>query len=125
MKTFYCVEDIERLAAQGKTELSLDEDTVMTDLARDMARQLGITLVVRSRSKPVAVVPASPATAVPIGRATAATIGSSVNLGAKPAGCQHGPLDGVESERGTVSGSSGAVVDQLVDLVKQLSDEHS
>jgi hypothetical protein len=117
VKTFYCVEDIERLAAQGRTELTLDEDAILTDLARDMARQLGVTLVFRSRSKRVAVVPARPATAAPIG--------SSVNLGAKPVGCQHGPLDGGESGQGTVSGSSGGVVDQLVDLVKQLSDEHS
>ena len=67
MKTFYCAEDIERLATLGKTELSVDADTVVTDLARDTARQLGISLVYPSRSKPVPVVPSIPAVARPSG----------------------------------------------------------
>jgi len=118
MKTFYCVEDIERLAAQGRRELQIDEDTVLTDLARDTARQLGISLVQRARSGPAAVVaPSIPSNSL--------TVGATVQLGAKPKGCQHGPLD-VESpntpNRAAVSGSSGAVVDQLVDLVRNLGD---
>ena len=39
---FICTEDIEILAAQGKKELVVDGSTVLMDLARDMARQLGI-----------------------------------------------------------------------------------
>ena len=117
MKTFYCAEDIENLAAQGKTELIIDENTVLTDLARDIARQLGISLVYRSRSKPMAVVPSV--------SASAPSFGSTVRLGAKPKGCQHGPLEGGRPEQATVSRGSSAVVDQLVDLVKQLGDEHS
>ena len=117
MKTFYCVEDIERLAAQGRRELQIDEDTVLTDLARDTARQLGISLVQRSRSEPAAVVPSVPLNSL--------TVSPAVQLGAKPKGCQHGPLDvGVPNtpNKAAVSGSSGAVVDQLVDLVRQLGD---
>ena len=117
MKTFYCVEDIERLAAQGRRELQIDEDTVLTDLARDTARQLGISLVDCSRAEPATVVSSAPANAL--------TLSSTVQLGAKPKGCQHGPLD-VDvpntPNKAAVSGSSGAVVDQLVDLVRQLGD---
>ncbi len=115
MKTFYCAEDIERLAAQGKTELVVDEDTVLTDLARDTARQVGISLVRRGQSNPVAVVPSTPVAAL--------AVGSTVSLGAKPRGCQHGPLDEGQTEGTMVSGGSSAVVDQLVDLVKQLDSE--
>ena len=117
MKTFYCTEDIERLAAQGKTELIVDENIVLTDLARDAARQLGLSLVYRSRSKPAAVVPAVPP--------SASSPGSLVGLGARPKGCQHGPLEGSRPEQATVSGGSNAVVDQLVDLVKKLGDDRS
>lgn len=114
MKTFYCAEDIERLAAQGKTELAVDENTVLTDLARDTARRLGISLK-RVQVRPVEVVPATPVSAL--------AVGATMNIGAKPRGCQHGPLDGGQIERAAVSGGSGAVVDQLVDLVKRLDSE--
>jgi len=120
MKTFYCVEDIERLAAQGRRELQIDEDTVLTDLARDTARQLGVSLVQRSHPEPAAA-----AAVVPSVPSNSLRVGATVQLGAKPKGCQHGPLD-VESpntpNRAAVSGSSGAVVDQLVDLVRNLGD---
>ena len=115
MKTFYCAEDIERLAAEGKTELVVDRDTVLTDLARDTARQLGISLTKRAQAGPVAVVPSTPVSAL--------AVGATVSLGAKPKGCQHGPLEEIQIERATVSGRSSAVVDQLVDLVKQLDSE--
>ena len=59
MKTFYSAQDIEALAAQGVRELVVDENSVLTDLARDMAAQLGIKLVApgrpagrRQRSRP-------------------------------------------------------------------------
>jgi hypothetical protein len=117
VKTFYCMEDIERLAAQGKTELIVDENTVLTDLARDMARQLGISLVYPSRSRPVAVVPSV--------SASGPLFGATAGLGAKPKGCQHGPLEGSQPQQATVSSGSSVVVDQLVDLVKQLGDECS
>ena len=113
MKTFYCAEDVERLAAQGTTELVVDEETVLTDLARDVARQWGVALVRRSSGRPAAVVPAAPAVA----------LGTTVQLGARPKGCQHGPLDGGEPGPATASRSGSGVVDQLVDLVKHLGAE--
>ncbi len=106
MKTFYSAQDIEALAAMGQREIIVDENTVLTDLARDAAAQLGVRLVsaarLASEGRPASR-PAAPAPA-------AQTVG-------KPRGCQHGPLG---SQAGGGGGSS-AVVDELVSAVKQLS----
>ncbi|MEJ2431045.1 MAG: aldehyde dehydrogenase family protein [Deltaproteobacteria bacterium] len=48
MKTFYTERDIENLVQAGVSELEIDEDTVLTDLAREMVTTLGLRL------KPVA-----------------------------------------------------------------------
>ena len=45
MKTFISATDIETLAAQGVRELTVDEDTVLTAVAREAAAQLGVKLV--------------------------------------------------------------------------------
>ena len=44
MKTFYTERDIEDLHAKGVTKIELDDDVVLTDLAREMAERLGIQL---------------------------------------------------------------------------------
>ncbi len=44
-KTFYTVLDIEELARHGVESLALNEDVYLTDLAREKAERLGITLV--------------------------------------------------------------------------------
>ena len=111
MKTFYSAEDIEALVAQGQTELTLDEDTVLTQLARDAAQRLGLKLVRGPSAAPASSRPAS-------GRASP---GTATGLGAKPKGCQHGPRPGRPSAPGAPSSSSDKVVDDLVDLVRQLS----
>lgn len=117
MKTFYSAQDIENLAAQGVRELVIDENSVLTDIATDVAAQLGIKLVHGGLARS-AEVPAR-GTANP----AAAAVASS---GSKPKGCQHGPLSG----SGAVSGgpvqsaqrSSGSpMVDELVGAVKQLA----
>jgi len=48
-KTFYTEWDIEDLAKRGVISLVVDDDVVLTDLARDKAMRLGIELV---REKP-------------------------------------------------------------------------
>ena len=53
MKTFYSAEDIEALAGQGVTELRVDEETVITHLAKDTAQRLGIVLVYGAPGSPV------------------------------------------------------------------------
>lgn len=45
MKTFYTEQDIEDLHARGVTEIEVDDDVVLTDLAREKATGLGMRLV--------------------------------------------------------------------------------
>ena len=110
MKTFYSAQDIENLAAQGVRELVADENTVLTDLARDMAGQLGIKLVAGGRPVAVGYAPAP---------------GAAAPSGAKPKGCQHGPLSSgpAASAAGapTPRVGSSPVVDELVGAVRQLA----
>jgi hypothetical protein len=115
MKTFYSAEDIEALAAQGITELRLDEDTVLTHLARDTAQRLGVALV---SGAPAARAASSAAALSPSPRSTP-------SMGAKPKGCQHGPLTGRSSGRGGSAGSSDGTVSELIGLVRQLADKGS
>jgi hypothetical protein len=53
-KTFYTERDIEDLARQGVKSLEDNENLVLTDLARDKARRLGIELVKDVASKTAA-----------------------------------------------------------------------
>ena len=113
MKTFYSAEDVEALAAQGITELRLDEDTVLTHLARDTAQKLGISLVhggADPRGIPNAATPGLAARPAP-------------SIGAKPKGCQHGPLVGRSPGGGGSEGSSDKTVSELIGLVRRLADE--
>lgn len=53
MKTFYTERDIEDMQARGVTEIEVDDDVVLTDLARDKAIALGVHLKsVARRSSP-------------------------------------------------------------------------
>lgn len=51
-KVFYTERDIEDLARQGVTSLTVTEDTVLTELAREKARRLGVALVGEGDSRP-------------------------------------------------------------------------
>ena len=44
-KTFYTERDIEEMAARGTTRLTVNDDVVLTDVAREKAEKLGISLV--------------------------------------------------------------------------------
>jgi len=116
VKTFCSAQDIEELAAQGKTELIIDENTVLTDLARHTAHQLGISLVNRSRSTPAAARPSPSPISGPAPRP------AGVGMGNKPKGCQHGPLASSQSPKAMAgsNNNSNTMVDQLVGLVKRL-----
>ncbi|GAB4458477.1 MAG: hypothetical protein Fur0044_51600 [Anaerolineae bacterium] len=121
MKTFCSAQEIEDLAAQGRKELVIDQNTVLTDMARHVAQQLGIKIVYKSQ---------------PAGAASAsAPVASSLSRpapfrpGSKPKGCQHAPLTNPpasaappSSQNSAAGGSSGTVVDQLVGLVKRLGN---
>lgn len=123
MKTFYSLEDIETLVAQGVRELIVDEDSVLTDVAQDAAVRLGLKLLPKG-SGPASI-------AQPLPAAVAAT-------GAKPRGCQHGPLGvvGPVATRGQTgtppstkavrsSGASSGLVDDLVGAVRQMASKGS
>jgi hypothetical protein len=109
VKTYYSAQDIEALAAQGVRELVIDENSVLTDLARDMAAQLGVKLV--SPARPAAGSAPAPKAAAP--------------SGAKPKGCQHGPLSGSPAvgaaSAPTKSAGNSPVMDELVGAVRQLA----
>ncbi len=82
---YICSQDIENLAAQGKKELVLDGETVIMDLARDMARMLGITIVDSKHPGPNS----SPSRSVPAPALAPTTCNSTPASGSKPRGCQH------------------------------------
>jgi len=58
-KTFYTERDIEDLARQGVKSLVVTEDVVVTDLAREKARRLGLDLLSERDSRPASA-PARP-----------------------------------------------------------------
>lgn len=105
MKTIYSAADIEELAAQGVRELLIDDEVVITSVARDAASQLGIKFVTaaeRGQGRP------APAAATP--------------NAAKPKGCQHGPLSAPAAAAGlSANAAPSALVDDLIGAVKQLA----
>ncbi len=58
-KVFYTERDIEDLARQGVKSLVVTEDVVVTDLAREKARRLGVELLSERDSRPASA-PARP-----------------------------------------------------------------
>ncbi len=130
---FICTEDIEILAAQGKKELVVDDSTVLMDLARDMARQLGIVIVDGSHPARARVTPppapaaaARAAGASPVAPAASARE-AAPRLGAKPKGCQHGPLPVAPARPGQAKShpNGDEMVDQVIELVRQSTGNRS
>ena len=112
---FYSAEDIDKLAAQGIREITLEPGLALTDVARERARQLGIVLVTHGRALAASRTP--PASAAPSGA-----------IASKPKGCQHGALPAPQrppAPAAVSSKGSDDMVDQLVGLVKQLGSNES
>lgn len=110
MKTFISAADIEELAAQGVRELPVDDDTVLTAVARETAAQLGVKLV--APGNPVAGAASRSAFAAPAAPAT---------VSGKPKGCQHGPISGGGGSARPAASGSSPVVDELIGAVKQMA----
>jgi len=111
MKTFYSAEDIEKLAEQGQREIRIDENVVLTDLAKQTAHMLGIRLTENAASAARAAV--TPSSARPVSRVSAP--------GGKPKGCQRRPGRKPAPASGTPAGQSRPVVDKLVEKVRQIN----
>jgi hypothetical protein len=121
VKTFCSAQEIEDLAAQGKHELVIDQNTVLTDMARQTAQQLGVKIVYKS--------PPAGAVSTPAPAAASLARPAAMRPGSKPKGCQHAPLTSPPANatppsapNSATGGSSGTVVDQLVGLVKRLGN---
>lgn len=113
MKTFYSVEDIENFAERGQREIRIDENTVLTDMAKQTANMLGIRITEKpsgtSQGDFAPVHPSAPAK-------TNAFTG-------KPRGCQRRPAQKPALASGTPAGkSSRAVVDSLVEKIKRINN---
>jgi hypothetical protein len=65
MKTFYTERDIVDMYAAGVRQLEVDDQVVLTDLARDKAQELGLALVAAGQSKGQAHPPAPTAAPAP------------------------------------------------------------
>lgn len=118
MKIFYTGSDIEELAASGVTRLEIGPAVQMTDVARELASELGIELVRAAGENIAAPVPAAPAGQT-----------SALPLPAKPRGCQHGPLAAggpppAAASTHNTSGQNG-VVNRLVNIMTQLTDRRA
>lgn len=107
MRTYYTGEDIEDLAARGIRRLELGPGVALTDIARELANQLGIELVNAKAAQPT-------------GGATVPPRQPAAPLGAKPRGCQHGPI---QTGGGPAANRQSDLVGSLVEVVSRLADQ--
>jgi hypothetical protein len=115
MKIFYTGTDIEELAASGVTRLELTPGVMITDVARELAEELGIELVKPDDSSATIASASAPVIQSPIPN----------NVEAKPRGCQHGPLPANAIPPASVTNlpdSPDGVVNRLVNVVTRLTD---
>ena len=113
MKTFYSAEDIENLADQGQREIRVDENVVLTDLAKQTANMLGIRIMEKSSvSTPASVSPTRPR-----------IVAQTPATGSKPRGCQRRPGNKAASLSGATPGKSKPVVDKLVEKIKRINGQ--
>jgi hypothetical protein len=111
MKTFYSAEDIEKFADQGQKEIRIDENIVLTDLAKQTANMLGIRITEKpSGASSGAFTPARPQ-----------TVRQSPALGAKPKGCQRRPGNKPAPAGRATAGQSRPLVDKLVEKIKRIN----
>jgi hypothetical protein len=104
VKTFISAAEIEEMAAQGVRELVVDDDTILTSVAREAAAQRGIKLVApgaATKTAPPRVIPAA--------------------VSGKPKGCQHGPTTAASASPRPATTGSSPVVDELIGAIKQMA----
>jgi hypothetical protein len=64
-KVFYTERDIEDMARQGVKSLDVNDNVVVTDLAREKARKLGLELITKRPSQPAQIVSTQATPAAP------------------------------------------------------------
>jgi len=111
MKTFYSAEDIENFADQGRSEISIDENVVLTDLAKQTAHMLGIRITENPSG-------AASGTFTPV---QPQFVGKTFTFGGKPKGCQRRPANKSATAPGPSAGQSSQVVDKLVEKIKRIN----
>ena len=114
MKTYYSAEDIENFAARGQGEISVDENVVLTDLAKQTAHMLGLRITQKRPGLP-------PDTAGPSGPPAA---GKAPVISGKPKGCQRRPVQKPAAAGGNPAGQSRQVVDKLVEKIKRINGKN-
>jgi hypothetical protein len=62
-RRFITARDVDDLADEGATELPVDEQTTVTDVARERARERGVAIVHTARS---GAAPAAPTSGIPL-----------------------------------------------------------
>jgi hypothetical protein len=111
MKTFYSAEDIENLADQGQREIRIDDNVVLTDLAKQTAHMLGIRITeASSGASSGSFTPTQPQ---PVRQPPA--------TGNKPRGCQRRQGSVPAPVFGASPGKSRPVVDKLVEKIKRIN----
>ena len=114
MKTYYSAEDIENFAARGQGEISVDENVVLTDLAKQTAHMLGLRITQkRPNLLPDAAVPAGSPAAV-----------KTPAFSGKPKGCLQRPAQKPAAAAGKPAGQSRQVVDKLVEKIKRINGKN-
>ncbi|MGB9440831.1 MAG: hypothetical protein WCB15_23000 [Desulfobacterales bacterium] len=111
MKTFYSAEDIENFADRGQREIRIDENVILTDMAKQAAHILGIRITEKSSgSAPGDFAPAGPQSP-----------GKTRAFSGKPRGCQRRPANKSATAPGRSAGQSRQVVDKLVEKIKRIN----
>jgi hypothetical protein len=108
MKTFYSAEDIENFADRGQREISVDENVVLTDLAKQTAAMLGIRITEK----------ASGASADAFNPARPQSVGKAPTFSGKPKGCQRRTAE--KTAPGVPAGQPRQVVDKLVEKIQRI-----
>ncbi len=111
MKTFYSAEDIENFADRGQREICIDENVVLTDLAKQTARMLGISIAEKPSGAP----------ADAVNSARPQTFGKPLGPAGKPKGCQRRPANDGAPVSGMTARPSRQVVDKLVEKIKGIN----
>jgi hypothetical protein len=116
MKTFYSAEDIENFADQGQREVRVDENIVLTDLAKQTAQMLGIRITTKPSGASPGVFNSAPA--------RPQSVGKTHTFSGKPKGCQRRPPEKSAPASGAPAGQSRQVVDKLVEKIKRISGKN-